>query len=119
MKPIDATGSMTAFSKVPAVKQFAPRKSPEGLRPESPSGQGDQSKEAEKEVDLGVYFLNRTSNLLNRGVKFELLSDSNKVIVKIVDQETGELIRQFPPAELVRLRERIKQVSGRMLRVKI
>jgi flagellar protein FlaG len=110
---------MTVFSKVPVVQQSPPRNSPEELRPESPSGQADQSKEAEKEVDLGVYSLNRTTNLFNRRIKFELSSDSDKLIVKIVDQKSGEVIRQFPPAEFVRLRERIKQVSGRMLKVKI
>ena len=117
MKPVNAVGSMTAFSKVPVVQQSPPRKSSERLRPGSRPGRGEQLKEAGKEeVDLGIYLLNRRTNLLNRRIKFELPSDSNKAIVKIVDQETGEVIRQFPPAEYLTLRERIKQVSGRMLR---
>jgi flagellar protein FlaG len=119
MKPVNAVGSMTAFSKVPVAQQSSPRKSPERLKPGSRSGRGEQPKEAGKEqVDLGICLLNRTTNLLNRRIKFELPSDSNKAIVKIVDQKTGEVIRQLPPAESVRLRERIKQVSGRMLKVK-
>jgi len=120
VKPVNAVGSMTAFSKVPVPRQSPPGNSPERLRPQSSSRQADQSKEAAKgTLDRSIVRLNRTTYLFNRKIKFETPSGSKDVIVKIVDQETGEVIRQIPPAEFIRLRERIKKVAGRMLRARI
>jgi flagellar protein FlaG len=45
-------------------------------------------------------------------VRFERDSSSDALIVKIVDSETDEVIRQIPPEELINLSKHLKELSG-------
>ena len=48
---------------------------------------------------------------LNRKVDYHIEEDSNEVVVKIRDGETGEIIRQIPEEELLRLTNRISDFN--------
>ena len=52
------------------------------------------------------------SDTLNRKVKFSIDTDSNRVIVRIVDKETNEVIRELPPEALVKLHKKMKEAMG-------
>ena len=45
-------------------------------------------------------------------VRFEKNDDLQGLIVKIVDQETNEVIRQIPPEELVNLSKHLRELQG-------
>ena len=45
-------------------------------------------------------------------VRFERDSSSEELVVKIVDQNTDEVIRQIPPEELLKLSQHLKELSG-------
>ena len=45
-------------------------------------------------------------------VRFENDENSNELVVKIVDRETDEVIRQVPAEEIVELRETLKELVG-------
>ena len=46
-------------------------------------------------------------HLLNRKVDYHIEQDSNELVIKIRDGETGEVIRQIPEEEFLRLSNRI------------
>lgn len=48
----------------------------------------------------------------NRNLNFSYNEDSNQSVVKVTDSETGELIRQIPSEEVLRLSERIKDLQS-------
>lgn len=48
-------------------------------------------------------------------VRFERDSGSQELIVKIVDSDTDEVIRQIPPEELVNLSKHLKELSGNLV----
>lgn len=48
----------------------------------------------------------------NRNLNFSYNQDSNQSVVKVTDSETGELIRQIPSEEVLRLSERIKDLQS-------
>lgn len=50
------------------------------------------------------------------GVEFELQEDSSRLITRLVDRETGELIRQIPAEEVLRVAERLEEVQGQLIR---
>jgi flagellar protein FlaG len=50
--------------------------------------------------------------LLGRSLKFEIDRELNQVVVKVVDKETGEVIRQIPPEEYVEIMKRLQEVNG-------
>ena len=53
-----------------------------------------------------------TAKLFNRKIQLEVESDSNMVIVKIVDIETNKVIRQVEERELVKLSKNANDLKG-------
>lgn len=49
------------------------------------------------------------------GVQFELEEVASRVVTRIVDVENGEVIRQIPSEEVLRVAERLGEVQGRLL----
>ena len=48
-------------------------------------------------------------------VRFEKDSDLDELIVKVVDQQTDEVIRQIPPEELVNLSKHLQELRGNIV----
>ena len=51
----------------------------------------------------------------NRSVTFEVDSKSNQLYIKIVDRETGEVVKQIPPETLRKMAKQIEQMTGNIL----
>lgn len=49
---------------------------------------------------------------INIRLSFEVDKETEDVIVRIVNRETGELIRQIPPDELLKLRQKLEELVG-------
>lgn len=63
---------------------------------------------------------------IDRSLQFEVDEELGVTIVRVIDKETDELIRQFPPEELINLSRRLKELneqntgnSGVLLREKV
>ena len=63
---------------------------------------------------------------IDRSLQFEVDEELGVTIVRVIDKETDELIRQFPPEELINLSRRLKELneqntgnSGILLREKV
>ena len=52
---------------------------------------------------------------LNTKLSFSFDNKSGKNIIKIVDGDSGKVIRQIPPEEMVRLSEHIKELLGALV----
>ncbi len=55
---------------------------------------------------------NQVIEKLNRQVKVEVDSETNMPIVKVINKETGEVLRQYPPEELQKFYEKMKEFLG-------
>ncbi|KAF0808648.1 flagellar protein FlaG [Alcanivorax sp. S71-1-4] len=53
------------------------------------------------------------------GVEFELSEHSGRTIIRLVDRENGEVIREIPPEELITLSERLEQIRGLLIRLAV
>jgi len=62
--------------------------------------------------------LNQIKSITEDGlysVRFERDSGTEDLVVKIVDSETDEVIRQIPPEELLNLSKHLKELSGNLV----
>ena len=48
-------------------------------------------------------------------VRFEQDDNSRELIVKIVDRESNEVVRQIPPEELINLSKHLQELSGNIV----
>jgi len=67
--------------------------------------QNDEVQDAvERVVDAAKFF--------NRKIQLEIENDLGITVVKVIDGDTKEVIRQIPPEELVQLSRRAKDLKG-------
>lgn len=64
------------------------------------------SEEKAREV---VEQLNNHAQLVNRDLHFSVDDDSGRTVIKVVNSETAELIRQIPSEEVLKLSETIRE----------
>ena len=49
----------------------------------------------------------------------ELNKDPDAIVVQVKDKESGEVIRQFPPKELLQLQKKLKELTGLLFDEKV
>lgn len=49
------------------------------------------------------------------GVEFDLSQKSSRVVTRIIDRETGNVIRQIPSEEVLKIAERLDEIAGLLL----
>lgn len=50
-----------------------------------------------------------------RGLEFELSEESSRIITRVVDRESGEVIRQIPAEEVIKIAERLEEMQGQII----
>ncbi|GGN16046.1 MULTISPECIES: flagellar protein FlaG [Marinomonas] len=61
---------------------------------------------------------NRKMSQLNVQLSFEMTEDSKYNIVKVLDQTTGDVVRQMPTEEFIKMSERIDAIMSQLSDVK-
>lgn len=56
--------------------------------------------------------INQTLRMASIGVQFEFDKEADTMIVKVVDVDSGELIRQMPSEEVVRISRALGRLQG-------
>jgi flagellar protein FlaG len=84
------------------------------LTPASQSLQNNTDTKSISKNDIKslVEKLNSSISTLNDSVKFSYSEDAKALVVKVVDSKTGQVIRQIPPEELIKLEASLSQSIG-------
>jgi flagellar protein FlaG len=75
----------------------------------------DQQSEAEVLAEV-VEQLSEVVTLMNKGLAFSVDEDSGAAIVKVMDIDTGDIIRQIPSDEALELAQKLQDVKGLLLK---
>ncbi|MBU1191900.1 MAG: flagellar protein FlaG [Gammaproteobacteria bacterium] len=68
-------------------------------------------------VEQAVNQMNQFVQTLNRDLQFSVDEDSGRTVVKVLDTETKEVIRQIPSEELLRMATYLTDGGGLLLKV--
>ena len=101
-----ATSSSSSDSKR-EVEDQAPVQE-EVSQNESRRVNADDVKEALKEI-------NEKMSLSNHSIRFSVDDATKDIVVKIVDSNDGEVIQQIPAEEVLKLRERLQDITAGLL----
>lgn len=66
-------------------------------------------------VKEAIERINDTAKFFDRKIRIEVEKDLNIMIVKVIDEETGNVIRQIPPKEIVELSKHAKDLRGLLI----
>ena len=70
-----------------------------------------QQKESEP-LENVVSDLNNLVRELHRELQFSVDEDSGDTVIKVIDKETDEIVRQIPSEEIMELRRRLQEATG-------
>lgn len=91
--------------------------SPELARPANTGA--EEAAKLKAEMRQIVDELAKMARSFNRRLEFSINEDTNQVIVKIIDQDSGDVVKQIPPEDVVRVHARIREAIGLLFDQKI
>jgi len=68
----------------------------------------------DKKLEEVVQKLNDYTQSVDRQLQFSVDDDSGKVMIKVIDSETGETIREIPSEEVINMQKKLKEVSEQL-----
>lgn len=80
----------------------------QGIAAESEQKEGISREDLQSAVDT----LNDSVSLLNHRLKFNIDDDTGRLQVKVIDHQTGEIVREVPPERLLAFVKRFEEFMG-------
>ncbi|HEU4685403.1 MAG TPA: flagellar protein FlaG [Nitrospira sp.] len=71
---------------------------------------------AQKDISEVIKRVSEALQQAGPQLQMEVDSDLGRVIVKVIDRESGKLIRQIPEQELVNLAKQLKSLNGLLVK---
>lgn len=99
--------SVSTPSESPSVIASEPRNEPS---PREPAEGGA--------AQLAASLQQLNAGLQSFGIEFEFSEPGNHLVTRVVDRESGELIRQIPSEEVLRMAQRMESRIGLLLQEK-
>ncbi|WP_035821335.1 flagellar protein FlaG [Janthinobacterium sp. RA13] len=96
----------------PAARPAAPRNATENATVAPQQASKEPSRE---QLDKAVSELNQSSQMKTQGLEFSIDEDSQRTVVKIIDQETKEVLRQIPTREALELSKTFDSAKGSLI----
>lgn len=72
---------------------------------------GEEKKSAIS-LEKAVEDSNKMAKIMNSQVRFNIDHETGQVVVKVINKETNEVIRQIPSEEMVKLASRAEELRG-------
>jgi flagellar protein FlaG len=108
--------------EVPARQAKEQKVAAEEVVPRSPQEAAEQQKKSEEEtrrkVQEGVRNLNEFVKPYNTSLSFSVDEESGRLVVKVTDDETKEVIRQLPSEEALALAKALDKLKGLLIHQK-
>jgi flagellar protein FlaG len=80
--------------------------------PAKAAEQAEPKQQEKAPLEAVVSKLNDLVHELHRELQFSVDDKSGETVIKVIDSETDEVVRQIPSEEVVRLRERLREAAG-------
>jgi len=78
------------------------------------SKQSSETEAEAKEIKEAVDDLNEFAQSVHRQLEFSVDDESGKTVVRVIDVDTGETIRDIPPEEIRNMQKHMKEMSDRL-----
>ena len=83
-----------------------------------PAGNGNPPMPQTVQVKQEIEKEKEATLLAGSSLEFSVDNDTNRIVVKVVDNETRELVKQIPMEEMLALAKAMNQLQGLLLRIK-
>lgn len=66
---------------------------------------------AEQALDNAVEQLNQFAQSVQRKLEFSVDEESGKTVIRVIDKESGEMVRSIPSEEVLDMQQRLRETS--------
>ena len=66
----------------------------------------------EQQLDNLLKKLNVNTDIINKGIRFEKDNYYDKMIVRVYNRETGDIIKQIPPQDMLEFAKKAEEITG-------
>jgi len=90
---------------------------------------GDQSRSVNKvnqtskadaeDLQKAVNDIAKSMNVMQKGLAFNIDEESGVQVVKVIDVNTGDLIRQIPNEEALEIAKKLNEVAGLLMKTEV
>ena len=82
----------------------------------SPGSAQEQNAASQEDVDQAAQKINEALQTVSQKLEFSVDKDTEAVVVKVMDKETGEVIRQIPSEELLKIAKALDKLQGLLVK---
>ncbi len=83
-----------------------------GSRQQAATSRQAQAQQQSEQLKKAIAEMNRKINNSNEEAVFGVHEDTNRIMIKIMDKETKEVIKEFPPEKTLDMIARIWEMAG-------
>ena len=112
--------------KIELSTERAPAASAAGPRPERPPPSialpvepAPAVQPSMPQVDAAIEAANRSVQAVATNLKFEKDTTSGKIVVRVIDSETQQVLRQMPSEEMLSMSKALDSLKGLMVHLKV
>jgi flagellar protein FlaG len=102
-----ARQNLQQLQNSPSKAAAAPQRVPDSAAPEP---------EQPERVAQALSTINATLKTLQQGVEFTIDEKSRRTVVKVIDQETKQVLRQMPSQEMLDIANALDRLQGLLIR---
>ncbi|QYJ99590.1 flagellar protein FlaG [Shewanella alkalitolerans] len=77
------------------------------------------SKADAEELNQAVNDIAASMSLMQKGLAFNIDEDSGLQVVKVIDVQSGDLIRQIPNEEALEIARKLNEVAGLLMKTEV
>jgi len=92
--------------------QEKPQKKTQGGKVPQNTDDNNKAKVSEKAVSDAVEKVNKALEGTNRRMEYSVHKRTNEIIVKVIDETTGEIIREVPPEKILDMVANMLEMAG-------
>ena len=113
MEPVDVNPTM---SVLPALEKYSGSaevsRSSAGVKPETQSSETVEPEIGQTDITNLVASVNEYVQVFSTKITFGYDHENERQVIFVKDSETGEIIRQIPPREMLNLLKQLEEISG-------
>ncbi len=106
-----STSTESVTSAVPVVEATASASAENGSNEQNATGR-ENGQASNQQIRQAVDKINRSAVQDQREAVFGIHEDTNRVTIKIVDKDTKEVIREYPPEKTLDMIARVWEMAG-------
>ena len=107
--PKDIKNEQNTVRSIDSATTKKAEKATEAPKANSTNETAEEKKASKQNLDNAVKQLNNYVQSINRNLEFNIDNDSGKTVVKVIDAETDELIRQIPNEEALYIAKQLNE----------